>query len=92
MDFYSSFKIIIGLLITTSLMIGLAYLSKKLDLFKKKLIKQSDSRIKLIENHYLDNNRRLVIINVDNKEHLILLSNNGDIVIEGFANNVKNNI
>ena len=43
--------------------------------------KNNDSRLIIKEQRYIDNKRKLLLIQLDNKEHLLLLSPTGDIVI-----------
>lgn len=45
---------------------------------------QQDGRIKIIETRYLDPRRRLVLIRRDNREHLLLLADGREVVIESF--------
>lgn len=43
--------------------------------------KSQQKRLKLLENLQLDARRRLVIFKCDDKEHLVLLGSNSDVVI-----------
>ncbi len=50
-------------------------------------VKEEGARITVIESRYLDSKRRLVLIRRDDKEHLLLLSDGRELVIESFATN-----
>lgn len=46
------------------------------------IVAPSKRRIKVVENLAIDARRRVVLIKRDDKEHLILLGHNNDVVIE----------
>jgi flagellar biogenesis protein FliO len=74
------FKMIIGLVFVLSLM-GILALILKLSAKGRAAI-GSQKRIKVTDMHVLDNRRRLVLVQKDQKEHLILLSPEGNLLIE----------
>ncbi len=76
-------QMIIALGFVLMLMVGLAYLLKRLGLATNASIKTSDDRrLKIVESLPLDPRRRLTIIKCDKKEHLVILSANGETVID----------
>ncbi len=75
-------RLIIALGAVLLLMGGLAMLMKKLGLSAQTAIKSSNKkRLSIVESMPLDARRRLVIVKCDNKEHLVILSANGETVI-----------
>lgn len=48
-------------------------------------VKDDTGRVKVIETKYIDARRRLVLIRRDDKEHLLLLADGREQVIESFA-------
>lgn len=71
-----------ALLFVLALMGGLALLMKKLGIAGPAMVMPAKRRLKVIENMPLDARRRVVLIERDNQQHLILLGQNNDIVIE----------
>jgi len=76
-------RLAIALLAVLALMGGLAMLLKKLGLSTNASIKTGDKRrLSIVESLPLDPRRRLVIVKCDDKEHLIILSANGEVVVD----------
>lgn len=77
------FKLIAALVFVVSLMGGLALVLKRLGLSGAAPASQGkEKRLKVIESLALDPRRRLLIIQRDNAQHLILLGGSGETVIE----------
>ena len=82
-------RLAMALLFVLLLMGGLAMLLKKLGLATNASIKTSEKRrLKIVESLPLDPRRRLAIIKCDDKEHLVILGQNGETVI---ASNIGEN-
>ncbi len=80
MDLYYLLRAIAALLITIGLLLGIAWLVKKYGLFDGSnfLQKNETKRLRIIEQLWLDNGRsRLMIIECDKVEHIIMVSANG---------------
>lgn len=80
MDFYYLLRAIAALFLTLGLLLGIAWLVKKYGLFDGQSIlhKNSNKRLRINEQLWLDGGRsRLLIIEFDKSEHVILISPNG---------------
>ncbi|MGH1375733.1 MAG: FliO/MopB family protein [Alphaproteobacteria bacterium] len=76
-------RLLIALAIVLALMGGLSFFLKKLGLSTQTHVKGGDSkRLKVLETLPLDARRRLAIIQCDDKEHLIILGANSELVID----------
>ncbi|PCJ97522.1 MAG: hypothetical protein COA45_09660 [Zetaproteobacteria bacterium] len=76
-------RLIIALCIVFLIMGGLALALKKLGLTTDSTIKSGDKRrLKIVESIPLDARRRLTIVKCDDKEHLVILGANSEIVID----------
>ncbi len=76
-------RLAMALLFVLALMGGLAMLLKKLGLATNSSIKTTEKRrLRIVESLPLDPRRRLVIVKCDDKEHLVILSTNGETVID----------
>ena len=82
-------KFFVALIFVLSLMGGLAYVLKRTGLAQGTLTTGKKRRLKLIESLPLDAKHKAVIIRRDEQEHLVILSPNGETVIE---NNIKASI
>lgn len=96
MDFVEIMRSIGALLITIGIMIGFALLAKKYGLLNGNLaIKNDNKRLKIIEQTLLDTKgSKLIIARCDNKDELILITQNGGSHIktldgEAFINESK---
>ncbi len=75
-------RLILALGFVLVLMGALSFLLKKLGLATSSTTQTNDQkRLKLIESMPLDARRRLVIVQCDDKEHLVILNANGETVI-----------
>lgn len=75
-------RLIFALGFVLLLMGGLAFLIKKLGLVPETNIQSDDEkRLKIVESLPLDARRRLVIIQCDETEHLVVLNTNGETII-----------
>ena len=76
-------RLILALGIVLGLMGGLAFLLKKLGLADRNIcVRSGKRRLKLVESLPLDARRRLVLLQRDDKQHLVILSANGETLIE----------
>jgi len=76
-------RLIIALAIVISLMGGLALLLKKLGLAEKTpSLKGNKRRLRLVESLPLDARRRLVLLECDDKQHLVILGTTGETLIK----------
>jgi flagellar protein FliO/FliZ len=73
-------RLIAALVFVLSLMGGLAFLVKKLGLARNGEVK--GKRLKIVEALPLDARRRLVLLQRDNKQHLVILGASSETVIE----------
>lgn len=76
------FQLILSLGVVVALMAGLAYLMKRLGLAHAQPVNKSPKRLKIIESQALDARRRLVLVQCDDKQHLVLLGANGETVVK----------
>ncbi len=72
---FSGFIIVLGLMGLT------LFLLKKL-MSKMNQNFSNEKRINIIETFYLDPKRKLVLVQLDNKQHLLLIGGANDIVVE----------
>jgi flagellar protein FliO/FliZ len=77
-------KFISALLFVLSLMVGLAYIVKRMELKGSNVTKLGRKRVKVLESTNIDARRRLVLIQRDNKQHLVILSPNSETVVESW--------
>jgi flagellar protein FliO/FliZ len=82
MELADYLKFFFALLFVLSLMGGLALIMKRLGLGHGNMISGSKRRLKIIEMLPIDSRHKAVLIQRDNTEHLVVLSNSGDTVIE----------
>lgn len=78
----SLLKAFAALIFVLGLMGGLAMLMKRLGLSGAMPSQQGEKRLKVIETLPLDARRRLALIQRDDVQHLIILGNNDETVIE----------
>lgn len=72
-----------------SLMFGLAFILKRLGLSGVPAISTQKRRLKLIESLSLDSRRRAVLIQRDDKQHLVILGPNSETIVETNIKPVK---
>lgn len=76
-------RLIIALAIVIALMGGLSFILKKLGLAQNANLKSGDKRrLKIVESLPLDARRRIVILQRDDVQHLVILGANGETLIE----------
>lgn len=81
MDIQTTLEFGLALIIVLALMGGLALLLKRLNNFQAGITGQS-SRLKIIEQRMIDPKNKLVILQCDGKDHLVLVGENAQTVIE----------
>ena len=76
-------RVFLALAFIVALMGGLAFVMKRLGLSDIPTAPKGEKkRLKLVESLVLDRSRRLVIIQRDDKQHLVILGPNSETVIE----------
>lgn len=76
-------KFIFALIFVLALMLVLSWLVKRFGAGHMNISpRNGDRRVRLVEQVVLDPRRRLVLVQRDNQQHLILLGANGETVIE----------
>jgi len=82
-DITQIMRLLMALSFVLLLMGGFAMLLRKLGLSTAQNIKQNkERRLKIIESLPLDSRRRAVILQCDEKEHLVILNANGETLVE----------
>lgn len=79
------FSFVLALALVLALILGLAWAVKRFGLggaLARNLPSSSERRLSLVEVLTLDARRKLILIKRDDREHLLLLGVNNDIVIE----------
>ena len=91
MDTIDPLRFLFAFLFTIGLIGALALLLKRYGSAQKFLgMKEEGDRIKIVEMRYLDTKRRLVLVKRDNVEHLLLLADGREMVIEpGIKNDER---
>lgn len=75
------FKLIAALSFVVGLMFLLTFILKKLGLAQSQ-IRGSNARLKIVESLPLDPRRQAVLLQCDDKQHLVICSANGETLIE----------
>lgn len=75
-------RMIVTLAVVVALMGGLAMLLKRLGLSGALPTQAGSKRLQVVERLTLDTRRQLVLLKRDNKEHLVILSAQGETVLE----------
>lgn len=83
MDLLDYARAVFALIATLGLVLGVAYGARRLGMLQAN--PQARRRLKLTESLMLDPRRRLVIVRCDGREHLLLLSPAGDVVVSEMA-------
>tara|TARA_B100000780_G_scaffold277565_2_gene248585 strand:+ start:1179 stop:1496 length:318 start_codon:yes stop_codon:yes gene_type:complete len=83
------FQLIFALAFVVLLMAALAQIIKRLGLGNATPVNKSQKRLKIIESQALDARRRVVIIQCDDKQHLVMLGINSETVIKTDIKSVK---
>ena len=79
MDWLDWARSLFALILTLALIVGVAYGARRLGMLQPGA--QGPKRLRVTESLMLDPRRRMVIVRCDDREHLILLSPAGDIVV-----------
>lgn len=79
MDWLDWARAVFALIVVLALILGVAYGARRLGMLQANA--QGPRRMKVTESLMLDPRRRLVLVRLDDGEHLILLGPGGDIVI-----------
>lgn len=82
MDFQDYLKFVMALILVLSLMGGLAYLLKRFGIGHGTMISPKNKRLKIIEILNIDARRKAVILQRDDKQHLVVFGPTGETVIE----------
>lgn len=85
-DFPMMLRMFAAMAFVLALMFGLSILMRKLNLNERGPKGGAKRRLKVVETLSLDSRRRAVILSCDEKEHLVILSVNGETIVE---NNLK---
>ncbi len=80
--FSDIFKVIAALTFVLALMGGLTLILKKLGLSGALPVRNGEKRLKIVEILPLDGRRKLVLIQRDNTQHLLVLGGNDECVVE----------
>lgn len=83
MDLLDFARTIFALIATLALILGVAYGARRLGMLQAN--PQAPRRLKITESLMLDPRRRLVIVRCDGREHVLLLSPAGDVVVSEMA-------
>ena len=75
-------QLLLALAFVVALMGGLALIVKKLGLSHSAPVYKGKKRLKIVESQALDARRRLVLVQCDDKQHLVMLGINSDTVIQ----------
>ncbi len=75
-------KLIAALVFVVSLMGGLAFILRKSGLGGPIPVQGKEKRLRLVEILPLDGRRKLVLLQRDDKQHLVILGANGETVVE----------
>jgi len=76
-------RALFALIATLALIVGAAYLARRVGMLQGGA--QGPKRLKVSESLMLDPRRRLVIVRCDDREHVLLLSPAGDVVVSEQA-------
>ena len=83
MDWIDWARALFALIATLALVLGAAYAARRLGMLQHRA--EGPKRLKLGETLMLDPRRRLVLVRCDDREHLLLLSPAGDVVVSEMA-------
>ncbi len=75
-------RLVVAMAFVLALMGGLALALKRLGLTGSVAVPANKRRLKLIESIALDSRRRAVLLQRDDKQHLVILGPNGETVVE----------
>ena len=83
MEFLDYARTLFALLATLALIVGAAYLARRLGMLQPG--GPGVKRMRITETLLIDTRRRMVIVRVDDHEHVMLLGPAGDVLITGMA-------
>lgn len=90
-DFPQLLRLAAAMVFVLSLMGGLALVLKRLGLTGSPSVPANKRRLQIIESLALDSRRRAVIIQRDDKQHLVILGPNSETIVETDIKPIKNN-
>ena len=76
-------RALFALIATLALILGVAYAARRLGMLQPGA--QGTKRMRISETLMLDPRRRMVIVRVDEREHVLLLGPGGDVVVGDMA-------
>lgn len=83
MDFLDWARALFALIATLALIVGVAYGARRLGMLQPGAA--GVKRMRITETLLIDTRRRMVIVRVDEREHVLLLGPGGDIVVGDMA-------
>lgn len=83
MDLLDWARSLFALIATLALIVGAAYAARRLGMLQPQ--GQGPRRMQITESLMLDPRRRMVIVRVDEREHVLLLGPAGDVVVSDMA-------
>ncbi|MBP6688510.1 MAG: FliO/MopB family protein [Hyphomonadaceae bacterium] len=83
MDFLDLARAVFALLATLALIVGAAYLARRLGMLQPG--GPGVKRMRITETLLIDTRRRMVIVRVDDREHVMLLGPGGDLLVSDMA-------
>lgn len=83
MDLLDWARALFALIATLALIAGAAYAARRLGMLQPG--GPGPKRMRIAETLMLDPRRRMVIVRVDDREHVLLLGPTGDVVVGGMA-------
>jgi flagellar protein FliO/FliZ len=82
-DFLDVARAIFALIATLALIVGAAYGARRLGMLQPG--SAGPKRMRITETLLIDTRRRMVIVRVDEREHVLLLGPTGDVVVGDMA-------
>lgn len=83
MDFLDWARALFALIATLALIVGVAYGARRLGMLQPGAA--GVKRMRITETLLIDTRRRMVIVRVDEREHVLLLGPGGDVVVGDMA-------
>ena len=91
LDYGHYLQIILALIVVLGMMALLHFILKKVNAMQSGIHNKS-SRLKIIEERMLDTKNKLIIIRCDAKDYLVILSQNGNTIIDSSITPPKEKI
>lgn len=82
MDYQDYLKFFFALMLVLSLMGGLAFVLKRLGYGQTGIISPKNKRLKIVEVLPIDARRKVMIIQRDDTQHLVVLGPSGETIVE----------